>query len=160
MGDVIYYETAGGKVAKRDYKSPADLRAAIATETDPENVEEMQARLDRRLQHVSKGGRATVRGMNWLQKRLNSLASLVDSAVEAAVGVEEGELGRQRERLMRERQLIEATLQTQGQLKERFAAQEAAEKAKAAQLARLAAAARKEKIAAVRTKRKRKGTKS
>lgn len=154
MGDYIFYETATGRVAKRDFKTPAELRAAIAAETDPDDAAEMQARLDRRMEHVSMTGRATVRGVNWIQRRLNTLMSLADSVVEGAVGVEEGEMARQRERITRERQLVEATLQTQRQLRERFEAQEVADRIKEAEARRREAAERKARISTLRSRRR------
>lgn len=162
MGDYIYYQTASGRIAKRDYKSTADLRNALRSELNPDDEAELQAALDKRMEKATKGQRTVARGWGFMQKVLESARSkfMIDDALGFISDLPADEITAADRRQMVAANLVSLTMKQQVGLKAEFEAQELADK-EAENREKLAKASeRKEKIAAVRAKRKRKGAES
>lgn len=131
MGDHIYYQCSNGKIARRDYKSVADLKNALKSEINPDNQAELQRALDRRMEAASEGQRTSHRGILWMQNQLDNWAarfSWVSGAVEFAAGIPQGELAAADKRILTGARLVQITLSQQKALKAQFELQEEAER--------------------------------
>lgn len=140
MGDHIYYQCANGRIARRDYKSVADLKNALRTEINPDNQEEIQAALDKRMEASSRGQRTSARGWDWMNKHLESVKERfhVNDIVELVFDLPKGEFSAADQRLLTSAKLVQITLDQQKELKAQFEAQEQTDKE--IELAKIAAA--------------------
>ncbi len=164
MPDHIFYETASGRVARRDYKSTADLQNALDGEHDPQDAEALQKAIDRRVQLGSRS-QTVAKGLNWALARFKNvtenfgIAGITPDSIAAAVtGTQSGELSATYERELKRAQLLGETIHAQKELKARYDGQIVADRQREREKEKAASAARSEKIAEIRGRRKKRGS--
>lgn len=143
MGDYLYYVTASNRVAKRTYKSVADLEREIAALGDGEDDAELDAQLAAAKERASKGMTVVFKGVRFARNFTNGLVSKYAALVDIAAGLDDGATWKAEQRLRKEEDLKRHFLAEQEALAERFKQQEAGDIAKAKEQSKLAAAAKK-----------------
>lgn len=160
MPDHIFYETASGRVARRDYKSTADLQSALDGEHDPQDAEALQEAIDRRVQ-LGNRSQKVARGLKWtlaafrnLTENFSILGITPASVAGGVTNTEPGALNDTYSRELQRAQLLGETIHAQQELQARYDVQIVGDREISERKAREAAEARKQDIAARRDARK------
>ena len=150
MGDYLYYVTGTGRVAKRDFKTPAELERMISNLPDGEDDHELEDQLAAAKARAGKGISTKFKGVRFARSLVSGLTSKVNGLLDSLADLPDGATQREADRLAKEEDLKRFWLDEQEELGRRFKAQEHGDKVKAEEKSRAAEIARKAAIAAVR----------
>jgi hypothetical protein len=150
MGDYLYYVTSTNRVAKRDFKTQAELERMISNLPDGEDDHELEDQLAAAKARAGKGINTAFKGVRFARSFVSSITSKVNGLLDSLADLPDGATQREADRLAKEEDLKRFWLAEQEELGRRFKAQEHGDKLKAEEKSKLAAIARKAAIAGVR----------